>query len=64
VGELHRQRRCCQGANLIVELCRLIDHEKLHMKHGLGVSVNLALCQGVLFTVYTLSHELIEFDFF
>jgi hypothetical protein len=29
--------------SLGVELCRLVDHGKLHMRHGLSAWVNLTL---------------------
>jgi hypothetical protein len=40
VGGHPHQRRWSQGVNLGVELCRLVDHGKLHMRHGLSAWVN------------------------
>ena len=57
--------------SLGVELCRLVDHGKLHMRHGLSAWVNLTLWKGVLITkkhllepatVAEMSHKTLPFE--
>ena len=50
MGGLRHLRRCCQGVSQGVGRCRLVDHGKLHKRHGLSAWGNLALCKGVLLT--------------
>jgi hypothetical protein len=37
--------------SLNVAQCQLVDHGKLHMRHGLSAWGNLALWKGVLITI-------------
>ncbi len=42
MGERLHPQRLSQGVSPGVELCRLVDHGKLHVRHGLSAWVNLS----------------------